>query len=254
MTTGAVQSSGDAAGTRATRVDVVWARPGNLSRLRAILDRIERTRLASLRRDADRDRYVAAHALLRIVVARRWSIRPDEVPLDFTCARCGAPHGPPTLTAPPGRPPFGVSLSRAGTRVVVALSPGGAVGVDVEAVTGAGFPGFDEVALAVEERDAIGRLPSADQARARTVAWVRKEAVLKAAGCGLDRDPRRLVIEAGATRPYVRAWHDGPLSPGRLQVVDLDVGGGHVACVALVGDAPAHVLVESGDELLSQPV
>jgi 4'-phosphopantetheinyl transferase len=59
-------------------MDVVWAHPDATDRAIALLDRREHEKLARLRRASDRARYVAAHALLRLLVARRWGIDPTR--------------------------------------------------------------------------------------------------------------------------------------------------------------------------------
>jgi len=96
-----------------------------------------------------------ASALLRELVVRRTGSNPG--PLHHLCPTCGdLTHGQPSYDAP-----VAVSIARAGDLVVVALSLGGPVGVDVT--------------------------PNGPGAR----AWARTEALAKARGTGivLDHDP-----------------------------------------------------------------
>ena len=94
----------------------------------ALLDDHEHDRLARFRRPADRARYLAAHALARLVLAPLVGRRPAALVFDRTC-RCGAQHGKPVLANGPG-----FSLSHAGDLVGVAVRPDGPVGLDVEQV------------------------------------------------------------------------------------------------------------------------
>jgi 4'-phosphopantetheinyl transferase len=115
-------------------------------------------------------------------------------------------------------------MSRTADLVVVALADG-PVGVDVERA-GSADDSLAGVALADGERSAAG-----PDGLLRT--WVRKEAVLKAAGVGLGVDPRALRVSDAAGRALVAAT--GPAAPPdgtRWWPVDLDLGPGHVAAVA----------------------
>jgi 4'-phosphopantetheinyl transferase len=214
-----------------------------------LLDDVEQGRLGRLRNAGDRDRFVAAHALLRIVVGRRLGCPPEGVVLDSTCRRCGGPHGPPRLVDRTVRQAVHLSLAHAGGRVLVAVSAAGPVGVDVDVEAATAFPGFDAVALAVAERSAIARLPSSRRATARVTAWVRKEAVLKATGDGLNVPPGDVVVSPLGEPPRLVAWDRAPAAPVHLYDVDV-AAPGHAACVAVVSAVSPEVLVGSGEALL----
>ncbi len=166
--------------------------------------------------------------MLRLELARWLRARPDLVEVGHACAQCGAAdHG--ALVAPSG---VWASLSRAPGLVVVAISDAGPVGVDVEAVGAACFPGFDDVALHPGE--------SADTAWERTQVWVRKEAVLKALGLGLRVDPRRLRVSTPREQAAVLAWDDADVAPsGRVRLDDVEVGSKYQAAVAVIAPLPS---------------
>jgi 4'-phosphopantetheinyl transferase len=123
-------------------------------RLLGLLDATERARVDSFTRPADRGRSLLGAALLRVAVASHLGIDPAEVVVDRTCAECGGPHGAPRILHP-GTPGPWVSISHSGLLVVVALSPLGPVGVDVQRIEDLPDP-------------AMGP------------GWVRREALLKA--------------------------------------------------------------------------
>jgi 4'-phosphopantetheinyl transferase len=186
---------------------VWWAAPvapADAPALVEMLDEHERERLSRYRRPADVARYLAAHALARIVLGEDLGRAPSSLAIDRTC-RCGAQHGKPTLVG--GGPGF--SLTHAGDVVGVAVLDGGVVGLDVEAVR----PMSDLAATARH----VGA-PAEPAAFFR--AWTRKEALLKATGDGLaspmvwlrdlhapDGSPAA-VAGLGATAPPVTE-HDG---------------------------------------------
>jgi 4'-phosphopantetheinyl transferase len=227
-------------------VDVVWAHPHGSAQLIAMLDDTERARLGSLHRSEDGARFVAGRALLRFVVAECWSIEPAAVALTFTCARCGAPHGPPVAVPPDGLPSVHLSLAHGGARVIVAVSLLGPVGVDVEAVTGFDFSGIDDVALAAIERASLSHVAPAAAGAARARIWVRKESVLKATGSGLACDPRLVVVSPPSDPPHVVEWPERR-SPSLAQLTDIDVGLGYAACLTLLAQQPARVQLRCAD-------
>ncbi|MFC5951174.1 4'-phosphopantetheinyl transferase family protein [Pseudonocardia lutea] len=219
--------------------DVWWARPVDPSsapHLVALLDEHEHTRLAAFRRPADRARYLAAHALTRLLLGARLGADPAAITLDRTC-RCGKPHGKPRLAA--GTAPA-FSLTHSGDRVGVALSDDGPVGLDVEEIRDlSDLARLAEHALSPAERTR----PPAD-ARAFLTVWTRKEALLKATGEGLASPMDAITL--GPTG-VVEAWTDGP---GAAWVVDLDAGPGHPAAVAGLGAVAPQVRTHDGAALL----
>lgn len=140
--------------------------------------------MGSLRRPQDRDDFLAAHWLVRICAARLLGTSPDEISIVQRCATCGGPHGRPEIV---GHPEVNASLAHSRGAVAAAAAGTVPVGVDVEAALTAGdiSPGDLSVALTSAEISAVGA--NADPRRAVLLAWVRKEACLKAGLVDLDR-------------------------------------------------------------------
>jgi 4'-phosphopantetheinyl transferase len=166
-----------------------------------------------------------AHDLLREAAARFHQVPTSRVVLTHECLRCGSDeHGRPVLLATAAiRRPSYVSLARAGDVSVVAVTDAGQVGVDVEALGAAEFPGFAHVALHPDERTA----KQADPTR----TWVRKEAVLKAYGLGLAVDPGQFRVDDHG----LVAWDSAHPSPGTVWLRDL-AAPGLVLAVAILAD------------------
>ncbi len=206
---------------------------------RTWLDRTERRRMARLRHPADRARFLVARVLLKQLVGELSDVDPVSVRLSYDCQQCGEPHGKPGVATPFATPGWQVSIAHAGRRVAVAATRVGAVGVDVEPVDGVRFEGFDAVALSDRESAALAHLPPAARNQARATAWVRKEAVLKATGLGLARDPATVDL--------------ADLGPART-VLDLAVGDGYAAAVAVLTDGPVRLEVaEVSERARSRP-
>lgn len=179
------------------------------------------------------------HALLRALAAARLGTTPDAVRLGRApCPACGAPHGRPVLL---DAPDLHVSVATAGGVGAAAVSVDGPVGIDVEALTGTAFAGFPDVALHPRER--AGPAAASPAGRART--WVRKEAVLKAAGVGLLVEPSSVVVSAPDAPPVLEEWPRRPPrvtveaylplpDPAAVHLLDLEAPTGYAAAVAVV--------------------
>lgn len=207
-------------------VRVVVARSTEAATVTDLLDAGERTRLAGLNRQVDRDAWASAHALLRLVLGATLDRDPAALVLTATCRTCGGGHGRPELAGQPG---VHLGLSHAPGLVAVAVGTVGPLGVDVEAVAATGFTGFAEVALAPGERAVT------TTERART--WVRKESLLKATGLGLSVPPSTVRLSDPGAPPRLLAWNAGT-PPGPVRLHDVAVGAEHAAAVAVLGRAP----------------
>jgi 4'-phosphopantetheinyl transferase len=220
---------------------VWWAAPlapDSAPALVGLLDGHERDRLARLRRPADRARYLAAHALARLVLAPLVGRDPAELAFDRTC-RCGEPHGKPAV---PGGPGF--SLSHAGDLVGVAVRPDGPVGLDVEQARAVA----DLAALADHVGSPTERARGAADPAAFFRMWTRKEALLKATGDGLATPMTAITL--AADRPAVERW-TGPGAPsGPMWLHDLAPAPGHPAAVAGPGEHAPRIVERDGDAVL----
>lgn len=207
------------------RVRWAWTRP--VSEVLPALTPDERDRVAAApprRQDA----VATALLLARVLAAEACGAAAADVRVGRRCPACGSTaHGAPLARRADGGPVPRVSLGRADD-LVVAAAADVPVGVDVEPRAAPRGPGrLAEVVLADGE-------PPAPGPDGLLRSWVRKEAVLKAAGTGLAVDPRALRVDDVAGRPAVRHAPDAlPLPPGaRWWLTDL----------ALAGDGGAHLV------------
>lgn len=185
----------------------------------------ERARAARFIQPLDARLWASARAVLRLVLGAQLGLPPREVALT------AGPRGQLALGAELGTD-LAFNLSHGGGLVLVATSPRGAVGVDVEPIRP--VPDMVEVARRVlrpEARAAIERAEPAQRAACFFRAWVRHEARLKCRGTG--------IVEP--------ADDDGRTDD--LTIVEVPVGRHHAAALAVAwvgatGDTP-----EGGDRV-----
>jgi 4'-phosphopantetheinyl transferase len=217
--------------------EVWWADPAAQSEAHlALLDATERGRRENLRNPPDQARFVVAAALLRLVVAANLQVAPVAVEVDRTCDRCGAPHGRPRI---PGSD-LHVSVSHAGSRVAIALTRLGPVGVDVEQIKD-----LDPFPLA---RQVLGPGEAVRDVADFFITWSRKESVVKAVGDGLRAPLPEVLLSPPDQPPRLHGY------PGRPDLVawmcDLTPGDGYVGALTVLTSGRPQVQQRWADQLL----
>lgn len=163
------------------RIDISWhdldVEAGRAAQHWTQLGGEERVRAAAFHSARDRWRYVARHGLLRRLLALRLGCAPDR--LRFVVNEFGKP----TLAG--GDLHFSLSHSRGLALIAIAE---GEVGCDIEKRD----PAFACAATAAQffapaERQRLASLRPGDYCEGFFNGWTRKEAFLKALGCGLSR-------------------------------------------------------------------
>lgn len=153
----------------------------------ALLDDKERRRAERFLRDDDRWRYVRAHAAMRRILASETGRQPDNL------AFLASEYGKPALADAS----IHFNLSHSGDHAVLATSFEAEVGIDIESHT-TDTRRIANLVLTGREMEAFSSLPVLAQDAAFLRVWTRKEALLKAAGCGLALDPRRVEVGLGS--------------------------------------------------------
>lgn len=197
-----------------------------------LLDENERQRAARVRHDGDRRRQVIARATLRRLIGPRLQIDPAR--LSFGRGEFGKPWVP-------GAGGLHFNSSHSGDWILHGLSASVPLGVDVEAIPGAGFElGRYAQVLAPAEFERLAALDAGERARAFVQTWVCKEAYVKALGHGLTHDLRAICIGPGAgAGPVLLDDAEGGQPCGDWSFRMIDVGPAHAACVAHAGPPQA---------------
>ena len=196
-----------------------------------ILDENDRARAAAFLDERDRRRFTIAHGALRILAGRELGVAPEK--LTWTPGR----YGKPELVAPWSG--LQTSLSHSGDLIAVAISTGRPVGVDIQGLAaGADVVGLAERFFPPDESAYVAAgHDAATRANRFARLWVRKEAVVKAAGGRLWPNLKipvrgRDVVEC--TEP-----------PGTYRVAAVAAPDGYCAAVALAGPVPFAVQARS---------
>lgn len=230
----ASSSSLKVAGQLTETATVLAAIPGTTGYLSAP----EQRRAASFRRDRDRDDFIAAHALVRVVAGALLGQRPAALTVVQTCPQCGGPHGVPRLR---DRPEVHLSMSHAYGFVAAAASHT-PIGVDVEVVRRHGWdPDVASLALSPAELGAVGR--TADPQRAFVRQWVRKEALVKVGVVELD-DLTTIELPVDEDEPPVLGQQGPPIRWRDWALSEWTAGpdGAAAGCVAIPRNTTALAL------------
>ena len=196
-------------------VEVVTARldpgPQAVRALSRWLSEGERSRVARLRFDRERRRFIVARARLRGLLAARLGAAPESIELIY-----GA-KGKPALAERFARSGWRFNVSHCGELAVYAFSRAGEIGIDVEAVH-AVREADDIAARFFSRRENSAYLALAPRARPLGFfrCWTRKEALVKALGDGLSMPLAE--VDVSAAPPGWRLHSFSPL-PGFIAAV-----------------------------------
>ncbi|SHK10347.1 4'-phosphopantetheinyl transferase [Nocardiopsis flavescens] len=228
--------------------EIWWAHTSwATERLSDLLDARERARGDRFLHRADRDRHLLARAMSRLVLAERAGCGPREVEFELRCRSCdekeraGAerdaePHGKPHPAGPARG--WEISVSHSGEWVVLVVSDGVPVGVDVERVAPArDLEGLAAYTLSDTEREVWEALSGEERRGAFFGYWARKEALLKATGLGLAGGLRRVTVSPPHTGARLLEWTGGG-DPASSWLADLDRGEEYRAALAVLTDRP----------------
>lgn len=200
------------------------------SRLVTYLDGDEQLRVGRFVSDCDGRRFIAGRAFLRMLLARYVGVLPGDIRF-----RYGA-YGKPALADSGQNVQF--NLAHSGALAVCAVGAGcGDIGVDVELARPiAGAESVSRAFLSPGELVRFAAFPETTRLQAFYEAWTRKEAILKALGCGLNRRLEDLEVSFGPGEParLVRSLSD-PTEVERLSLHAFEPESGYVGAVAIAG-------------------
>jgi 4'-phosphopantetheinyl transferase len=198
----------------------------HLPALLDLLDADERCRADRFRVEAGRQRFVAARAMLRRLLAGRLDVPPQSIRL------ATGPRGKPALADPTaGAPHF--NLAHSGDLAAVALASR-ELGVDVEALRP--FPRAGRFAarfFAPSEQSWLLAKPEGERGHAALKLWTFKEAYLKAVGSGIAI--ALASVEVDPERPALLRVAGVPVAAGEWTLLGARLPGPAVAAVAIRG-------------------
>ena len=159
--------------------------PCRVKTLEQLLSTDELGRAERFHFQKDRDHFVAARGILRLILGRYLLRRPKKLLF------CYGPTGKPELAGEAAGRAIGFNVSHSHGLALFAITSGRQVGVDLEYIREDFSVGdlINEL-FSPGEILACKALPPDEQQRTFFLWWTRKEAWLKARGSGLALDPR----------------------------------------------------------------
>ena len=191
-----------------------------------LLDDGERNRAARFVFPADRDRFITAHAWLRITLSR--CVNGDPRSLRFVTG----PHGKPRLAETPIDLRY--NLSHSAERALLAITIAHDAGIDIERERPIETLELARRFFAAAESDTLRALPPADRVPAFFRCWTRKEAFIKALGDGLafPLDGFEVSLADIDASQLLRACSANPSILDHWRILSVPAESGYAAAVA----------------------
>ena len=199
--------------------------------LTQILSADEQERVNRFYFPKDRDRFIAARGLLRLILARYLNTEPSHLRFSYN------PYGKPDFIDESGRNGLRFNLSHSQGIALFAITRGREIGIDLEYIrSDLADSQVAERFFSHREVQALRALPKHSQPVAFFNCWTRKEAYIKARGKGmtlpLDQFDVSLVPGEPAALLYV---NDDPEESSHWSLRDLVPGPGYAAALAVEG-------------------
>jgi len=189
----------------------------SVRRLHRVLAANEIDRAGRIQGAGSRNRFIAAHGLLREILCRYLDAEPDQ--LRF----CYGPCGKPSLAAPPGAGELTFNLAHSHGLALCAVARGRELGVDLERIRReSGWERMARHYLSASERATLGALPAHMRCAAFFKYWTCKEAYVKAIGAGQSQSFSQVTVGLRADGAAVLCV-DGGMG-WSVQVLALDRG------------------------------
>jgi len=148
---------------------------------RPVLSADEQAKAARFYFERDRQRYAAAHSVLRILLGRYMDC--DPLAIRF----CTNSYGKPAIDAPRQEHTLTFNLSHSHELALYAFTYDRALGVDVESMrSNIEYEQLARHSFSLNEQQALRELPDDAKQQGFFNGWTRKEAYIKARGMGLS--------------------------------------------------------------------
>lgn len=191
-----------------------------------LLDADELQRANRYKNTAARRRFVTARASLRLILAGYCGTSPED--LSFSA---GA-HGKPQLTGSHSEE-LHFNVSHSVDLIVVAVSRGAPLGIDVEFIDpAADWPALSRKVCTDRERARLAAFSQDEGRLAFFRCWTRKEAYVKARGDGFALPLIRCEVSVGSAEPpRIENVPGGAIEIGRWSLEDLAVSAGYAGAI-----------------------
>src|SRR5882757_3645072 len=212
-----------------TTLDMV---PSGFETLRQILSSDERERASRFHLAADQRRGVIGRGYLRLLLGRILDLPANKLQFEYD------EFGKPSLIPDQGLP-LQFNVSHSGDLVLIAITIGRAVGVDVEKIrTDLDLDGIAARFFSASEYRILASLAGPGRYHAFFACWTRKEAYLKARGVGLSLPLDQFDVSfLPEEEPRLLATRPDPAEAKQWKLQRLDPSSGYAAALAAAGSA-----------------
>ena len=204
-----------------------------------MLSKPEREKAGQFVFPADRERYIAAHGLLRTLLGRYLGVTPEKIEFSTNA------FGKPALVSAMHAGSLSFNLAHSGDVIVYAFTLRRKVGIDVEKIR----PEIKVMELAMSqfadnEINSLQACAPIERADAFFRGWTRKEAYVKARGEGLSFPLNKFAVTMNRSEPVQISWAENdPGCASNWSMFNLDLHPGYTAAVVVEGQAVRVVLM-----------
>jgi 4'-phosphopantetheinyl transferase len=212
------------------RVPLDWS-PARLRKFRAVLSADEQEKADRFHFALDRMRHLVGRGVLRTILARCTKVSAERLCFEYS------PSGKPHLANGSKDAPLQFNVSHSGELILIALTIGRAVGVDVERLrTDIEAERIAASFFSPHERLALRSVPAHLRVDAFFDCWTRKEAYIKAAGHGLSLPLDQFDVSfAPGQEPALLATRPDADEARRWSIQAVNVGPDYRGAVAVEG-------------------
>jgi 4'-phosphopantetheinyl transferase len=201
-------------------------------RWQAVLSSDESARASRFHFPRDRHRFIAARALLRMILASYLATDPSKLAFSYSDKE------KPSLG--PSYAQWGITfnISHSGGIALLAFTRGRQIGVDVELIRhDFDLEGIARRFFSANEQEQLAALPEAEKPEAFFRCWTRKEAYIKATGDGLSLPLSQFDVSVAEHSPSVLlATRPDASEASRWLLQEVLGGPGYIAALCVRGE------------------
>lgn len=205
--------------------------PAQIQHLRSVLAADEQARAERFHFQKDRDHFIVARGVLRLILGRYLTRDPEHLVFRYNS------YGKPALVPAESEEPLCFNVSHSHELALYAVSRGREVGIDLEHIrSGVDIDHIAARFFAPGEVSTLRTLPATVRNEAFFRCWTRKEAYIKARGEGLSLPLDQFEVTLTPGQPAALMSTPGdPREASRWSLQDLTPALGYVAALAVEG-------------------
>jgi 4'-phosphopantetheinyl transferase len=207
-------------------------KPKDVQNLLKTLSADETQRANRFHFDKDRSHFIVARGLVRKILSQYLRTDPHSLRFSYNL------NGKPTLVAVSNGSSFSFNLSHADDLMLLAVTHGRQIGIDLDRLDGSGRDEILERIFSQEEIAKLGSLSGSEREAAFSKYWTKVEAVVKAKGEALASTLDQVEVSISNGRKPATFMNNATSQPDSgWSITEIDPGPGYVAALAVLGSA-----------------